>query len=94
MLTPLLNVNMKTIEVEGDQRKHQGAVDKPLWKHKSVLWMAITFHCAKNWTALVGHKAGQQSGRGFLCSDFYEVVYLSTFSRKPYILRSIPTIKY
>ena len=34
MLTPLLNVSMKTFEVEGDQKKHQGAVDKSLSKQQ------------------------------------------------------------
>ena len=45
MLTPLLNVNMRTIEVEGDQRKHQGTVHKSLRKTA-----AGVFRCAKNWT--------------------------------------------
>ena len=49
ILTPLLNVNMKIIEVEGDQRKHQDAVDKSLRKNRSELQMAVAFHCAKNW---------------------------------------------
>jgi len=66
MLIPLLNVNMKTTEVEGDQRKHQGAVDKSLRKNRSVLQTAIAFHCAKTrpiHQVLVGLTAVQQVTR-------------------------------
>ena len=64
MLTPLLNVNMKTIE--GNQRKRQGAVDKSLRKYKPVLWSAMAFIVPKIGPihqALVGLTASMQAFR-------------------------------
>ena len=74
MLTSLLNVNMKTFEVEGDQRKHQGTVDKSFSKNRSVLHMTISFVVLKTGPihqALVGITAGRQAVRQkHKCSNF------------------------
>ena len=55
MLTPLLNVNMKTTEVESDQRKyHDGTMDKSLSKQQVCVTDGSRLCCGKNWTHTPG----------------------------------------
>jgi len=65
MLIPLLNVNIvKMIEVEGDQRKHHGAVDKS--KEQACVMESNCLCCAKTGPihqVLVDLMAGRHVGR-------------------------------